>query len=164
MGGGAKEARMGPDGTGVDGDAPDDVCTVTATEPCVAAPMVKPLTVTVKAALDAPMVDPDVERTTAELDAAPHTMLRPRTLLAPAETTGNTEGKKKFDGYESVMEPPGGIAAVMVKVRTTETLDLKAMRSDDAIAMSTKRKQIPAGPIKNSGQTQAMGARNVWPL
>ena len=45
------------------------------------------------------------------------------------------------------MEPPEGIAAVIVKVRTTETLDLKAMRSDDAIAMSTKRKQIPVGPI-----------------
>ena len=93
MGGGVKEERMGPDGTGVDGDALDDVCTVTATEPCVAAPMVKPLTVTVKASLDAPMVAPDVERTTTEPVVAPHTMLTPRTLLAPAATTGNTEGK-----------------------------------------------------------------------
>ena len=115
MGGGENEDRMGPDGTGEDGFASDDVCTVTAIEPGVAAPIVKPLMVSVNAAV-APMVAPDVVSTTDVVVVAPHAMNRPDTLLAPAATTGVTEGTKKFDGYVSVMRPPGGTALVTGKV------------------------------------------------
>ena len=53
MGGGENEDRMGPDGTGEDGDASDDVCTVTAIEPGVDAPIVNPYSVTATEVLPA---------------------------------------------------------------------------------------------------------------
>jgi hypothetical protein len=53
MGGGKNEERMGPDGTGEDGDASDEVCTVTAIEPGVDAPIVSPNSVIVTAVLPA---------------------------------------------------------------------------------------------------------------
>ena len=97
MGGGVKEERMGPDGTGVDGDAPDDVCTVTATEPGVAAPIVKPQIVTVNAVVFS-MAVPDIVSTTAVLLVTPHVTFIPVKLLAPVATTGATNGAKKFGG------------------------------------------------------------------
>ena len=107
MGGGENEERMGPDETGEDGNASVEVCTVTATEPGVEAPIVRPLMVTVNAAV-VPMVPPDVVSTTAVKLVAPQVKLRPGALLAPAATTGVMEGTKKFDGYVSVMRPPEG--------------------------------------------------------
>ena len=115
MGGGEKEERMGPDGTGVDGDAPDDVCTVTAIAPGVATPMVKPLIVTVNNAVEALMAAPDVVSTTAVLLGAPHAMFKPGTLLAPSETTGATEDAKKLRGCIRVMVPPERMAEVTGK-------------------------------------------------
>ena len=53
MGGGENEERMGPDEMGEDGDESIDVCTVTAIEPGVDAPIVRPLMVTVTAVLPA---------------------------------------------------------------------------------------------------------------
>ena len=97
MGGGENEERMGPDETGEDGDESDEVCTVTAIEPCVEAPIVRPLMVTVNAAV-APKVPPDVVSTTAVKLVAPQVKLRPGALLAPAAITGVMEGTKKFDG------------------------------------------------------------------
>ena len=95
MGGG--EERMVPDETGEDGDESDEVCTVTAIEPGVEAPIVRPLMVTVNAAV-VPMVPPDVASTTAVKLVAPQVKLRPGALLAPAAITGVMEGTKKFDG------------------------------------------------------------------
>ena len=97
MDGGENEERMGPDETGEDGNASVEVCTVTAIEPGVEAPIVRPLMVTVNAAV-VPMVPPDVTSTTAVKPAAPQVKLRPGTLLAPAATRGVMEGTKKFDG------------------------------------------------------------------
>ena len=122
---------MGPDDTGEDGDASDDVFTVTEIEPGVAAPMVKPLMVTVNAAV-APMVAPDVARTTAGLLVDVQMMFRPRTL--PATAAGLREGAKKFGGYVIVMEPPGGTSRGTVKVNVTEALAFPAIRSEKAMA------------------------------
>jgi len=132
MGGGVKEDRMGPDGTSENGIAPDAICTAIALEPGVAAPMAKPLMVTVNAKV-ALMVVPDVVSTTAVPFMDPHVMFRLGTLLAPAATKGVIEDAKKLSGYIRVMESPGGIAVVTVKVRVTGTLDLKAMRLDDSM-------------------------------
>ena len=74
-----------------------DVFKLTATEPAVAGPIVKPRIVTVNAA-DALMVAPDVFSTREVLPVAPHTMFKPGTLLAPASTVGVTEGAKKLGG------------------------------------------------------------------
>ena len=122
---------MGPDGTGEDGDASDDVCTVTAIEPGVEAPIVRPLMVTVNAAV-APMVAPDVTRTTAVLLVDVQMMFRPRTL--PATAARLREGAKKFGGYVIVMEPPGGTSRGTVKVNVTEALAFPAIRSEKAMA------------------------------
>ena len=122
---------MGPDATGEDGDVSDDVCTVTEIEPGVAAPIVKPLMVTVNAAV-APMVAPDVVRTRAALLVEVHMMFRPGTL--PATAAGLREGAKKFGGYVIVMEPPGGTSRGTVKVNVTEALAFPAIRSEKAMA------------------------------
>jgi len=70
---------MGPDDTGKDEDESDDVFTETDIEPGVAAPIVKPLIVTVNAAV-APIIAPDVASTTSVLLVDMHMMLRPGTL------------------------------------------------------------------------------------
>ena len=88
---------MGPDDTGEDGDASDDVFTVTEIEPGVAAPIVKPLIVTVNAVVFT-MEAPNIVSTTVVLLVAPHVTFRPVTLLAPAATTGVTKGAKKLGG------------------------------------------------------------------
>jgi hypothetical protein len=64
-----------------------EVLTLTAVELAVAAPMVKPLIVTVKAEEEL-MVALDVLNTTEVLLVAANTMFKPCTLLAPAATTG----------------------------------------------------------------------------
>ena len=69
---------------------------LTSTEPAVAAPIVKPLIVTVKA--DAGMAAPDVVIVTAVAEVAPHDAVKPATLLAPEATEGTTEDAKKFTG------------------------------------------------------------------
>ncbi len=157
---------MIPDDTGEDGDVSDDVCTVMEIEPGVAAPIVKPLMVTVNAAV-APMVAPDVARTTALLLVDVHIMFRPGTLLVIL-LAGLREGKKKFGGYVIVMKPPGGTSRGTVKVNVTEALALPAIRSDGAMAkvnnVDDKRTQDPVGPMTKKGQIHAIGARNVEPL
>ena len=122
---------MGPDDTGDDGVVSDDVFTVTEIEPGIAAPIVKPLMVTVNAAV-APMVVPDVARTTAVLLVDVQMMFRPRIL--PATAAGLREGAKKFGGYAIVMEPPGGTSRGIVKVNVTVALAFPAIRSEKAIA------------------------------
>ena len=163
MGGGENEERMGPDETGEDGDASDEVCTVTATEPGVEAPIVRPLMVTLNVVL-APMVAPAVVSTTAVVLVAPHVMLRPDKLLAPAATTGVMEGAKKLDGYVRVMRPPGGSSLSAVKVMVAATLALVAVRSEGAISKMTSCVHTPVAPMTKYGGPQASGASNVNPL
>ena len=158
---------MGPDDTG--GDLSHDVvCTVMEIEPGVAAPMVKPLIVTVNAAVR-PIVAPDVARRTAVLLVDAQMMFKPRTLLDTK--AGLIASAKKIGGYVSVMEPPGGTSRGTVKANVTEALALPAIRSDGAMAKVTKvnndsdrRTHDPVGPISKKGQTQATGTRNVRPL
>ena len=117
---------------------------MTAIEPGVAAPIVKPLMVTVNAAV-APMVPPDVVSTTAVKLVAPQVKLRPGALLAPAATTGVMEGTKKLDGYVSVMRPPGGTEFITAKVRVAWTLAIATMRPDVAITNAASSR--PAGAL-----------------
>ena len=120
---------MGPDDTSEGAYASDDVCTLMPIEPGVAAPIVKPLIVTVNAEL-ASMVAPDVVSTTVVLPVSPHVIFTPGTLLAPAATTGVTEGAKNLGGYESVKEPPERIWFEKPRMfKVTETLTFPAMRS-----------------------------------
>ena len=88
--------NMPPDVTKGDVNVSNEVATLTPTPPAVAAPMVKPLNVTVNA--DAPMLAPDVVMTTAVEVVAPHVAVRPATLLAPTVKVGVTDGAKKPDG------------------------------------------------------------------
>jgi hypothetical protein len=163
MGGG--EERMGPDETGEDGDESDDVCTVTAMEPGVEAPIVRPLMVTVNAAV-APMVPPDVVSTTADKLVAAQVKLRPGALLAATATTGVMEGTKKFDGYVSVTRPPGGTEFITAKVRVAWTLAVAAMRPDVAITNAVLSRPTGALKVKplcitatrNDGRSASAGA------
>ena len=137
----------------MDGDAPDDVCTVTAIAPGVAAPMVKPLIVTVNTAIEALMAAPDVVSTMALLLGAPHAMFKPETPLAPAETSGATEDEKKLEGYVRVIVPPDGMSKVTGKnVIVRVALAFAAMRSEGEMVKITVEvepiKHIPDGPIK----------------
>ncbi len=66
------------------------------------------------AAAEALMVAPDVASTTAVLLAAPRAMLRPETLVAPAQTTCATDNAKKLAGYV-MMVPPERMAEVTAK-------------------------------------------------
>ena len=88
--------NMPPDSKAADAVVSNEVATLTPTPPAVAAPMVKPLNVTVNA--DAPMLAPDVVMTTAVEVVAPHVAVRPATLLAPTVKVGVTDGAKKPDG------------------------------------------------------------------
>ena len=67
------------------------------------------------AAEEALMVAPDVVSTTAVLLAPSHSMFRPGTLIAPAETTGATEDANKLVGCIRVMVPPERMAEVTGK-------------------------------------------------
>jgi hypothetical protein len=100
-----------------------------AVEPGVAGPISKPLIVTVNAEL-ASIIAPDVVSTTVVLSVSQHVIFTPGTLLAPAATTGVTEGAKTLGGYESVKEPPERICFEKPRMfKVTETLTFPAMRS-----------------------------------
>ena len=86
-----------PDTTAADSRRSDDVCTVTSVPPAVGYPNVIPLNVKVKADAGG-IAAPAVEMTMDVLVVAPHVAVKPATLLAPAATTGVTEGKKKEAG------------------------------------------------------------------
>ena len=115
---------------------------MTSTEPGVAAPIVKPLIVTVKAVV---ITAPAVERTTAVSLVVEQLMLNPETLLAPAATIGLTEGEKKLRGYVSVIRPPDGISVVTKKASVTETFCLKAKRLDVSMLNSAETKRRESG-------------------
>ena len=144
----------------MDADAPDDVCTVTAIAPGVAAPMVKPLIVTVNTAVEALMAAPDVVSTSAMLLAAPRAMLRPGTLLSLKEATGATEDAMKLEGYVRVMMPPERKTEVTGKHAIVGVaLACPAMRSEGEIVKTTAEIEpimhISDRPIKTKGETQA---------
>ena len=101
---------------------------LTPIEPEVAAPIVKPLIVTVNAVVF-PMAAPDIASTTAVLLVTPHVMFMPVTLLAPVATTGVTNGAKKLGGYVRVKVPPDGTDASGENVNVTETLLFPTIRS-----------------------------------
>ena len=121
---------MGPDDTSEGAYASADVCTLTPIELGVAAPIVKPLIVTVNAVVF-PMAAPDIASTTAVLLVTPHVTFMPVTLLALAATTGVTNGAKKLSGYVRVKVPPDGTDASGENVNVTETLPFPAIRSNE---------------------------------
>jgi hypothetical protein len=121
---------MGPDDTSEGAFASDDVCTLTPTDPCVAAPIVKPLIVTVNTVVF-PMAAPKIVSMTAVLLVAPHVTFRPTTLLASAATTGETNGAKKLGGYVRTKVPPDGMYASGEKASVTEMLLFPAIRSNE---------------------------------
>ncbi len=100
---------------------------LTPTEPAVAAPIVKPLIVTVNA--DAGMAAPDVVSVTAVAEVAPHVAVKPTTLLAPDATEGTTEDAKKLEGYNKVKALPERTECEGVKPRMIETDDLPGILS-----------------------------------
>jgi hypothetical protein len=85
---------MNPDETAVEIEHTFDR-NLTSTEPAVAAPILKPLMVTVNA--DAVMTAPDVVILTAVAEVAPNSAVKPATLLAPEANEG-TEDAKKLEG------------------------------------------------------------------
>jgi hypothetical protein len=120
---------MAPDETYVGACASDDVCMLMSFEPGVAAPIVKPLMVTLKAAT-LPILPPDVVSTTAVLLVAPQMMFRPLILLAPGATTGVANGAKKSDGYVKTMVPPDGMTDTGENDNVIDAFVLPAMRSE----------------------------------
>ena len=104
---------------------------LTSTEPAVAAPIVKPLIVTVNA--DTGMAAPDVVITTAVIEVAPHDAVNPATLLAPEATEGTTEDAKKLEGYNNVKALPDRMDGEGVKPRVMETDDLPGTLSEKEI-------------------------------
>ena len=108
---------------------------LTSTEPAVAAPIVKPLIVTVKA--DAGMTAPDVVIVTAVAEVAPHVAVKPATLLAPKATEGTTEDAKKLEGYNNVKALPDRMECERVKPRVIETDDLPGTLSEEEIMKVT---------------------------
>ena len=107
-------------------------------DPAVAAPMVKPLNVTVNAA-DALMVAADVRSTTDVAPVEVQSSLKPGTLLAPSATTGVMEGAKKLGGYVRVMALlcVGKSVEYGLKENVTETFVLPANRSEELISNET---------------------------
>jgi len=89
-------ALITPDATGDESIGSLFVDTLTPTAPLVAAPIVKPLIVTVNA--DAPIVAPDVVITTDVAVVGLHVTVSPATLLAPEATIGLMEDAKKPEG------------------------------------------------------------------
>jgi hypothetical protein len=88
---------MLPECTAADAKRSDDVCTVTSSPPVVGWPNVNPFNVKVKADAGG-IAAPAVVMTMDVLVVAPHVAVKPATLLAPAATTGVTEGAKKEAG------------------------------------------------------------------
>ena len=112
---------------------------LTSTEPAVAAPIVKPLMVMVKAA--AGMMAPEVVILTAVADVAPHVAVKPATLLAPDATEGITEDAKKLEGYRRVKALPERMGNEAEKTIVTETDDFPFNRSDEE--MPNEIREIP---------------------
>ena len=104
-----------------------DVCALIPTTPAVAKPIVNPLIVTTNAS-EVPMIAPDVVRTTAVSFVAEHAMLKPSTFVAPALTTGVSNGMKKLGGNMSTMVLFGRMSRAGAKDKYTETLVFPAMR------------------------------------
>jgi len=125
-----------PDETGEETTVSADVCTVTATDPAVAAPIVNPLMVTVNAA--AGMAAPVVVMMSAAAAVAPQVPARFKTFVLPETTVGVTEAAKKADGYVNVMVPPNGKTDAGVKLRVTGTAVLAANLSDAAMTKVTE--------------------------
>ena len=111
---------------------------LTSTAPAVAAPIVKPLIVTVNA--DAGMAAPDVVIVTAVAEVAPHVAVKPATLLAPEATEGTTEDAKKLEGYNNVKAMPDRMECKGVKPRVIETDDLPDTLSADEMMKVTEEK------------------------
>ena len=88
---------MGPDDTNEGAYVSVDVCMLTPIEPGVAAPIVKPLIVTVNAVVF-PMAAPNIVSMTAVLLVMLHVTFMSVTLLAPVATMGATNGAKKLGG------------------------------------------------------------------
>jgi hypothetical protein len=91
---------------------------------------VKPLIVTVNAVVF-PMAAPNIVSVTAVLLVAPHVTFRPTTLLAPAATTGVTNGAKKLGGNVKAKVPPDGMGTSGENANVTETLPFPAIRSNE---------------------------------
>ena len=146
---------MGPDVTGEDGDASDEVCTLTAIETGVDDTMVSPLSKTVTAALPV-MNAPDVVIATDAEVVMPRIAVRPETLN---RRVGVTDDAKKPEGYAIVMVAPEGMGMCAVGARLIVMEDLSVIRSDDAMPKYTDdvactpgtKKQISAA---NSSSTK----------
>jgi hypothetical protein len=121
---------MGPDDTKVGAYTSADVCTLMPIESGAAAPIVKPLMVTVNAVVFL-MAAPIIVNATVVLFVAPHVTFRPITLLAPVATTGVTNGAKKLGGYVKTKVPPDGMEASGQNCKVTETLPFPAIRSNE---------------------------------
>ncbi len=90
------------------------------------------------AAAEALMVAPDVASTTAVLLGFLRAMLRPGTLVAPAETTCATDDAKKLAGYIVMMVPPERMAEVTAKnVIPSEASVFPAMHSEGEMVKIT---------------------------
>ena len=89
-------ALMPPDATGDESIGSLFVDTLTPTAPLVAAPIVKPLIVTVNA--DTPIVAPDVVITNDVAVVGLHVTVSPATLLAPDAKPGVIDEAKKPEG------------------------------------------------------------------
>lgn len=125
-----------PDDTEVEATVSADVCTLTATDPAVAAPMVKPLIVTVNAAVV--KAAPDVVMISAVAAGALHVPAIVKTLALPATIVGVAEDAKKAEGYVIVIVPPGGRGETGVKLKVTGTDVLAANLSDAAMTKVTE--------------------------
>ena len=125
-----------PDETEVEATVSADVCTLTATDPAVAAPMVKPLMVTLNAAVV--KAAPDVVMISAVAEGALHVPAIAETLALPATIVGVAEDAKKAEGYVSVMVPPAGRGEKGVKLKVTGTDVLAANLLDAAMTKVTE--------------------------
>jgi hypothetical protein len=123
-------SNMGPDDTKEGAFTSTDVCTLMPIESGAAAPIVKPLMVTVNAVVFL-MAAPIIVNATVVLFVAPHVTFRPITLLAPVATTGVTNGAKKLGGYVKTKVPPDGMEASGQNSKVTETLPFPAIRSNE---------------------------------
>jgi hypothetical protein len=113
---------------------------LTSTEPAVAAPIVKPLIVTVNA--DAGMAAPDVVSVKAVEEVALHVAVKPATLLAPKPTEGTTEDAKKLKGYNRVKALPDRMECEGTKPRVMDTDDLPGTLSEEEIMKVTEETSL----------------------
>lgn len=155
--------NKGPEVAPIEGMESVEVSTVmpSATLPPVN-PMVNPLIVIVNAD-DGLMEAPEIVTTKAERDVAPHTAVRPKTLLAPTATVGVTDGAKKLEGYLRVMVPPEGTEVVGLKIRQIGTGDLPTTRSEEAIDRKTDDTREKMTPDETVFDIEHNPVRNLTP-